>query len=37
LLGWHAAKDPGPTKDLFANVSTEPVDVAKNAAEFVIQ
>jgi len=37
LVGWHAAKDPGPTKDLFANVSTRPVDVAKLAADFVIQ
>ena len=37
LVGWHAAKDPGPTKDLFANVSTLPVDVAKMAADFVIQ
>jgi len=37
LLGWHAAKEPGPTKDLFVNVSTKPVDVAKNAADFVIQ
>jgi ribose transport system substrate-binding protein len=37
LVGWHAAKDPGPTKDLFVNVSTKPVDVAKMAADFVIQ
>ncbi|MBT3065825.1 substrate-binding domain-containing protein [Rhodoferax sp. U11-2br] len=37
LLGWHAAKEPGPTKDLFVNVSTRPVDVAKLAAAFVIQ
>lgn len=37
LVGWHAAKDPGPTKDLFVNVSTKPVDVAKNAADFVIR
>jgi ribose transport system substrate-binding protein len=37
LVGWHAAKDPGPTKDLLANVSTQPVDVAKLAADFVIQ
>lgn len=36
LVGWHAAKDPGPTKDLFVNVSTRPVDVAKMAADFVI-
>ena len=37
LLGWHAAQDPGPTKHLFVNVSTQPVDVALLAAEFVIQ
>ena len=36
LLGWHAAQDPGPTNELFANVSTHPVDVATLAAEFVI-
>ena len=36
LLGWHAAQDPGPTQDLFANVSTKPDDVAALAAEFVI-
>lgn len=37
LLGWHAAKEPGPSKELFVNVSTRPVDVARLAAEFVIQ
>lgn len=37
LLGWHAAKDPGTTKDLFVNVSTRPVDVARIAADFVIK
>ncbi len=37
LLGWHAAKEPGATPELFANVSTRPVDVATLAAEFVIQ
>lgn len=36
LVGWHAAKDPGPTQDLFVNVSTRAVDVARLAAEFVI-
>lgn len=36
LMGWHAAKEPGPTKDLFFNVSTRPSDVAKVAANFVI-
>lgn len=37
LVGWHAAKDPGPTADLFVNVSTHATDVARKAAEFVIQ
>lgn len=37
LVGWHAAKDPGPTRHLFANVSTKPVDVATLASEFVIR
>jgi ribose transport system substrate-binding protein len=37
LVGWHAAKDAGPTKDLFVNVSTKPVEVAKIAADYVIQ
>lgn len=37
LVGWHAAKDPGPTPDLFTNISTQPVDVAQIAAEYVIR
>jgi ribose transport system substrate-binding protein len=37
LVGWHAAKDPGPTRELFVNVATDPVDVARMAANFVIQ
>lgn len=37
LVGWHAAKNPGPTKELFANVATDPLDVARMAATFVIQ
>jgi ribose transport system substrate-binding protein len=37
LLGWHAAKAPGPTRDLFVNVSTHPDDVARIAADFVLQ
>ena len=37
LLGWHAAKEPGATQELFVNVSTRPVDVAKIAANFVIK
>ncbi len=37
LLGWHAAKEPGPTKELFVNLSTRPNDVARMAASFVIK
>ncbi len=37
LVGWHAAKEPGATKELFVNVSTRPVDVARIAADFVIK
>ncbi|RIX43647.1 MAG: hypothetical protein D3M94_16380 [Rhodocyclales bacterium GT-UBC] len=37
LVGWHAAKEPGPTGELFANISTRPLDVAQLAADFVIQ
>ena len=37
LLGWHAAKEPGATKELFVNVSTRPVDVARIAADFVLK
>ena len=37
LLGWHAAKEPGPTRELFVNVSTRPLDVATLAADYVIQ
>ncbi|MFO1413892.1 MAG: substrate-binding domain-containing protein [Burkholderiales bacterium] len=37
LLGWHAAKDPGPTRHLFANISTTPVDVAVQASDFVLR
>ena len=37
LVGWHAANDAGPTKDLFVNVSTRPIDVAKIAVDFVIK
>jgi ribose transport system substrate-binding protein len=37
LVGWHAAKDAGPTKDLFVNISTRPVDVAELAVDYVIR
>lgn len=36
LVGWHAASRPGPTEGLFTNVSTNPVNVAQLAAQFVI-
>ncbi|MYM35662.1 substrate-binding domain-containing protein [Duganella sp. FT94W] len=36
LVGWHAAALPGPARPLFTNVSTAPEEVARIAAEFVI-
>lgn len=35
LAGWHAARNPGPSKDLFVNVATSPATVAALAVEFV--
>lgn len=37
LAGWHAAAEPGPTKDLFINVGTESAEVARIAANYAIQ
>lgn len=37
LAGWHAAKAAGPTDHLFVNVTTDPLDVARLAAQHVIQ
>jgi len=37
LVGWHAASDPGPTPDLFANIATPSLEVAKMVANYVIQ
>lgn len=37
LVGWHAAAEPGPTRELFVNVSTRPADVAQMAVDFVIR
>lgn len=37
LVGWHAAKKPGPTADLFVNITTEPNQVAEKATRFLIQ
>lgn len=36
LVGWHADMYPGPTKELFTNVTTDATMVAKLAAEYVI-
>jgi ribose transport system substrate-binding protein len=36
LVGWHAASMPGPNKALFTNVTSDPDDVARQAANFVI-
>ncbi|MFZ6673104.1 substrate-binding domain-containing protein [Undibacterium sp. Xuan67W] len=36
LVGWHASAKPGPTKDLFVNITTPYEEVGKRAAEFVI-
>lgn len=37
LAGWHAAAEPGATKDLFINIGTETADVARMAADYAIQ
>lgn len=37
LVGWHAAAEPGSTHDLFMNVATTSSEVAKMAADYVIQ
>ncbi len=37
LVGWHAAAEPGPSKELFVNVSSASAAVAKMAADFVVQ
>lgn len=36
LVGWHAAKEPGPTSHLFVNIATRADDVARLAAEMVL-
>ncbi|MDE2428242.1 MAG: substrate-binding domain-containing protein [Burkholderiales bacterium] len=36
LAGWHAAAKPGPSGNLFTNITTPFEDVGKLAAEFVI-
>lgn len=36
LAGWHAAAEPGSTKELFVNISTSPEDVANIAANYMV-
>ncbi|HSY27590.1 MAG TPA: substrate-binding domain-containing protein [Burkholderiaceae bacterium] len=36
LAGWHAAAEPGPTKNLFTNIATASSEVARMAADYVI-
>lgn len=36
LVGWHAAAKPGPTRNLFVNITTSYEDVGKKAVEFAI-
>ncbi|MDG0816035.1 substrate-binding domain-containing protein [Bdellovibrio svalbardensis] len=35
LIGWHASPQPGSSKNLIANITTDPALVAKMAAELV--
>lgn len=35
LIGWHAGVRPGHTKELFTNITTDPMEVARNAAQAV--
>lgn len=37
LVGWHAAAEPGPTRELFVNVATESAEVARMAADYAIR
>ncbi len=36
LAGWHAAAEPGSSKELFVNISTLPADVARIAADYLV-
>jgi ribose transport system substrate-binding protein len=36
IAGWHAAAEPGPTKNLFTNIATASSEVAKMAADYAI-
>ncbi|MEO5970685.1 MAG: substrate-binding domain-containing protein [Bdellovibrionia bacterium] len=37
LVGWHSAAKAGSDQKLFVNVSTDPIEVAKIAAEYIIR
>ncbi|BBH51936.1 ABC transporter substrate-binding protein [Fluviispira sanaruensis] len=37
LIGWHVTDKPGPYKDVFTNITTDPKEVAKIAAEYAIK
>lgn len=37
LVGWHATSEPGPTTELFTNVATQSMVVAKMVANYVVQ
>lgn len=37
LIGWHAGDHPGPTENLFVNITTDASIVAKMAVDVVIQ
>jgi ribose transport system substrate-binding protein len=36
LVGWHAAEAQGATRELFANVSTDPLTVAETATRYAL-
>jgi ribose transport system substrate-binding protein len=36
LVGWHADKVAGPNEDLFTNITTDPVVVARTAVEYAL-
>lgn len=36
VIGWHAAAVPGPQDKLFTNISTDPAEVARVTANYVI-
>ncbi|AXE32027.1 hypothetical protein DK842_20275 [Chromobacterium phragmitis] len=35
-VGWHAGSVPGPSPELFANITTDPLSVAKTAVDYAI-